>query len=78
MMIEPFICSACGRKVEFSPGEAPCEALTGWLSLAQWKGVSSVDHFNFCSFTCLKKWVNAKSPQIPRIFLESFKEESGE
>ncbi len=78
MSEESFICSTCGRKVGFSKELAPCEMLIGWLTLAHWKGLSSVDHYNFCSLSCLKKWVNTKVPEIPRVFLDSFNDESGE
>ncbi len=72
------ICSSCGQRVEFSAKEPPCEMLTGWLMLSHWKGFGSVEHYNFCSFTCLKKWADAQAPEIPKAFLESFTEESGE
>ena len=72
------ICSGCGQKVEVPSKEPPCEVLSGWLTLSRWKGLGFVDHYNFCSFTCLKKWAEAQAPEIPKVFLESFTEESGE
>jgi len=71
-------CYYCGKKVELSPGEAPCEVLKGWLTLSCWKGAGAVDHYNLCSFKCLKSWIDAQAPEIPEIFLESFKEDKRE
>jgi hypothetical protein len=34
-----------------------------------------VEHYNFCSFTCLERWAEAQAPKIPEVFLESFAEE---
>jgi hypothetical protein len=70
-----FVCFSCGRKVESTAEEPPCEMLNGWLTVLYWKGLGAVEQHNFCSFTCLKKWTDAHAPQIPKIFLESFKEE---
>jgi len=78
MVEREVICAGCGQKVEFPSQEPPCGVLSGWLTLAQWKGIGSVERYNFCSFTCLKKWVTVQSPEIPKVFLESFNEESGE
>ena len=72
-----FICSSCGRKVESSSEEPPCSVLSGWLTVSHWKRLGSVEHYNFCSFTCLKMWAEAQTPEIPKVFLESFGEESG-
>ena len=69
-----FICSSCGRKVESSSKEPPCEVLSGWLTLAHWEGLGSVEHYNFCSFTCLKRWVETQAPEVPKVFLDSFEE----
>lgn len=66
------ICSSCGRKVEPSSEDLPCEVLSGWITVSHWKGLGAVEHYNFCSFTCLKRWVEAQAPEIPRVFLESF------
>ena len=68
-------CHHCGKGVNCSAGKPPCEVLKGWLTVSFWKGSGSVEHYNFCSFSCLQSWVNAKSPQIPEVFLESFKED---
>ena len=78
MVEREVVCAGCGQKVEFPSQEPPCGVLGGWLTLAQWQGIGSVEHYNFCSFTCLKKWVTVQSPEIPKVFLESFNEESGE
>lgn len=72
-----FSCCTCGEKVEFSTEEPPCEALRGWLVLSHWKGLRSVDHCYFCSFTCLKRWADAQAPEIPEAFLKAFREEPG-
>ena len=69
-----FICSSCGRRVESSSKEPPCKVLSGWLTLAHWKGPGSVERYNFCSFTCLKRWVETQAPEIPKVFLDSFEE----
>ena len=71
-------CYYCGEGVELAPGEAPCEMLKGWLTLSSWKGAGAVDHYNFCSFACLKSWIDAQASEIPDIFLESFKEDKSE
>ena len=70
-----FSCHSCNREVELPLGEPPCEALKGWLTVSLWKGSGSVEHCNFCSFGCLKSWVDARAPEIPEIFLEPFKED---
>ncbi len=72
------ICSDCGGKVEFSSKEPPCKVLDGWLMLSQWKGLGFVEHHHFCSLACLKKWAEAQTPKIPKVFLESFTDEEGE
>ena len=69
-----FNCHSCGRRVEYAPEGRPCEALTGWLTVSQWKGSGMVDHYNFCSFTCLARWVDMEVPQVPRVFLKAFEE----
>ena len=70
-----FSCHSCGKGVECCTEEPPCEVLKGWLTISRWKGVGSVERYNFCSFSCLKSWVDAQIPQIPEVFLESFKED---
>jgi hypothetical protein len=59
-----FSCHSCGSGIEWHGGETPCEALKG-----------AVEHYNFCSSGCLKCWVDAQLPEVPEVFLESFKEE---
>ena len=70
-----FSCHSCGKGVECPSGGPPCEALQGWLTVSYWKGLGSVEHYNFCSFSCLKSWVDAQVPTIPEVFLESFGED---
>jgi len=68
------VCFSCGKKREGSSGEPPCQTLEGWLTVSHWKGVGAVEHYSFCSFSCLKPWVDAQVPRVPEIFLKSFKE----
>jgi len=72
-----FSCHSCGKGVECSSGEPPCEALKGWLTVSRWKGSGSVEHYNFCSFSCLKVWGDTQVPSVPEAFLEPFKEDEG-
>lgn len=74
MQKECFTCHSCDKRVEFTPEEPPCMALSGWLMLSHWQGLESVDHYTFCSLTCLRRWLNAQVPQIPEAFLKSFGE----
>jgi len=69
-----FTCHSCGNRVETPPGEPPCEALKDWLVVSNWKGAGEASHYSFCSFSCLKSWVDAQMPKIPEEFLEPFKE----
>ena len=71
------ICHSCGRKVEFSGEELPCDVLQGWLVVSCLQGLESVDRYNFCSFSCLQKWVSSQLPQVPEVFLKSLDEEDG-
>ncbi len=68
------ICYCCDRKVEHHDSEPPCEVLRGWLTVSYWKGRESVDHYSFCSLSCLQEWVDSHVPKIPEIFLRSFGE----
>jgi len=76
-------CYTCGKKVEFTPcskrgdppEDVPCRVLSGWLSVHHWTGVRSIDQYDFCSFTCLQRWVEAQVPKIPSTFLKAFPEE---
>ena len=78
------ICYFCGKKAEYTacsnegvPSEdARCEVLKGWLTVAHWKGMHSVDHYDFCSFSCLQKWVESQIPKVPEVFLKAFEKES--
>ena len=77
------ICQSCGKKAEYvecsergaPPDDARCMVLRGWLSVSHWKGMGTVDGYDFCSFTCLQKWVEAKVPKIPKTFFEAFQAE---
>jgi hypothetical protein len=42
--------------------------------VSQWKGLGAVEHYNFCSFSCLKTWTDTQVPQIPDVFLKAFEE----
>ena len=69
------VCHSCGRKVEFSQEEFPCDVLRGWLIVSRLKGLESVDRYSFCSFSCLLRWVDSQLPAIPEVFLKSLGEE---
>ena len=69
------VCSLCGVKVELSKDELPCEALNGWLIVSLLKGAESIERHSFCSRDCLRKWLEAESPQVPDIFIRSMDEE---
>ena len=69
-----FNCHSCGKRVEYATEGRPCETLIGWLTVSHWKGFGAVDHHNFCSFTCLKRWVDTQVPQVPEVFLKAFEE----
>ncbi len=68
-----FICHSCGKTVEHTKEERPCEVLNGWLMVSQWKGPETVEHYNFCSLICLKTWADTQVPQVPDVFLKAFK-----
>lgn len=72
-----FTCCSCGKKVVGSSEEAPCELLEGWMTMSHWKGVGTVEHLSFCSSLCLRSWVESHVPTIPKVFLESFREDEG-
>lgn len=72
------ICHSCGRKVEFSQEELPCDILRDWLIVSCMKGLESVDRYSFCSFSCLQRWVDSQVPIVPEIFLKSLGEETKE
>ena len=67
-------CHSCGKELEHKMGKMPCENLAGWLTISHWKGHESVDHYSFCSVSCLRTWVEDLSPRIPDVFLKSFGE----
>jgi hypothetical protein len=33
------------------------------------------ERYDFCSFTCLQKWVDGKVPKVPESFLKAFGED---
>jgi hypothetical protein len=68
-------CNSCGKGVECSPGEPPCEVLKGWFTVSQWEGPGAVSHYYFCSLSCLKSWVSNRVPKVPQVFLKSFGED---
>lgn len=70
------VCHSCGRKVEFSQEEMPCDILHGWLIVSHMRGLESVARYSFCSFSCLKRWVASQVPEVPEVFLESLGEET--
>jgi len=77
------VCRFCGAKAEYTecsercapPEDARCAALSGWLSVYHWKGMGLVDHYDFCSSTCLQKWVDTQVPKVPKAFLKAFQQE---
>lgn len=73
--IKHFICRSCGKKVETSEKKPPCEVLKGWVMATQWKDYESVNQHVFCSFSCLKRWVDSKVPSVPDAFIRSFNED---
>lgn len=74
------ICQYCGKRAKYTdcsercapPSDARCKVLDGWLSVSHWKGMGSVDHYDFCSFTCLQEWLDDKVPRVPETFLKAF------
>lgn len=69
------VCRCCGKRMRIPPGEPPCHFMEGWLTLSRWQGPHVVKHYNFCSLTCLKFWVEKELPEIPQVFLKSLEEE---
>ena len=77
------ICHSCGKKAEYTecsgrgilPEDARCKVLSGWLTVSRWKGLESVEQYDFCSFGCLQRWVGAQVPTIPEVFLKGLEEE---
>ena len=73
------ICYTCVKKVEYTdcsdreppPKDARCNALMGWLAVSHWQGMHTVEHYDFCSFGCLQKWVDSQVPKLPDVFLEA-------
>lgn len=77
------ICQWCGKTLIYSrcspmctvPEDALCIVLQGWLSVCHCTGVEAFDHYDFCSFTCIKKWSESRAPEVPETFLKAFMEE---
>ncbi|TEU15964.1 MAG: hypothetical protein E3I25_06100 [Dehalococcoidia bacterium] len=67
-----FVCHSCGKTVEHTEEERPCQVLNGWLMVSRWKGPGTVEHYNFCSSVCLKRWTDTQVPQVPDVFLKAF------
>jgi hypothetical protein len=76
MAREHFVCHSCGERVECAAKQRPCEVLDGWLMVSLWKGPEAVEHYNFCSLSCLRTWVDTQLPQIPDAFLKAFEKGS--
>ena len=76
MAREYFVCRSCGEKVECGVNQRPCEVLDGWLMVSLWKGPEAVEHYNFCSLSCLRAWVDTQLPQVPDAFLRAFEKGS--
>ena len=76
------VCQWCGKKAEYTecserhppPEDARCVVLRGWLSVSHWKGMEALDYYDFCSLTCLQKWVGSKVPKVPETFNRAFEE----
>jgi len=47
-------CHSCGKGVECSAEQPPCEVFKDWLNVSYFKGLGPVEHLSFCSFSCLK------------------------
>ncbi len=73
---EYFVCASCGERVECGVKQRPCEVLDGWLMVSLWKGPETVEHYNFCSLSCLRTWVDTQLPQVPEAFLRAFEKGS--
>lgn len=67
-----FTCHSCGKRVRYGKEERPCEVLNGWLMVSKWEGPMTVEHYNFCCFTCLKTWTDSQVQQVPDVFLKAF------
>lgn len=67
-----FICHSCGKTVEHKEKERPCDVLDGWFMVSRWQGPKTVEHCNFCSSVCLKRWVDDQVPRVPDVFLKAF------
>ncbi len=76
------VCQSCGKRAVYAecfercapPDDARCSVLSGWLSLSCWKGMGAVGYYDFCSVTCLQRWVDSNLPKVPETFREAFGE----
>lgn len=73
-----FICHSCGKEEKVNIEKPPCETLKGWIMATNWKDYEAVDQFAFCSFSCLKRWVDSNVTKIPDVFIRSFEEKDNE
>ncbi len=74
MSLGCFICHSCGTRVTRGAHELPCELVGGWLMVSKWAGPGAVEHYTFCSSTCLKRWTDSQVPDVPDVFLKAFEE----
>ena len=70
-----FSCVSCNKETRCLRGEPLSKGLKGWITLAYWRERGQVTHYAFCSFSCMKSWLDSTVPSIPQVFLESFGEE---
>jgi hypothetical protein len=76
------VCQCCRKREEYTecsercalPQDTRCDVLRGWLSVSYWKGMGLVDNYDFCSLTCLQKWVEVQVPKIPKTFFDAFQD----
>ena len=77
MARESFVCHACGKRVEYGGKERLFKTLNGWVIVSLFKSSGTVEHYNFCSLTCLKTWLDTQVPQVPNVFLKAFEQGKG-
>ena len=74
------VCQFCGKREPYTecsemcapPEGARCAVLDGWLSVTHWRGMGSLDRYDFCSLTCFQKWVEVEVPKVPKASVEAF------
>lgn len=77
------VCQWCGKRTEYTdcssrcapPEDSRCKVLKGWLSVSYYREVDDVDYHNFCSFSCLQRWVAVEVPKVPETFLKAFEDD---